>query len=206
MDDDEDWPPTKVEVVCVGLGRTGTTSLAIAFDMLGHHSYHDDQLLELAFHDDEDDEEMFEEVRVSSVAAKVTSRKKGCILVLCRSIVVMYDDHCTIISSSISSFRSSRFAPSASLLTLRFNADWKERLRRVVPNQCRNCSKIQCKSNLDCESQPRELRQELGQASTCVHRLVATNSVQVVCAGSGVLSNVRGRGEGGKNEASRIAK
>ena len=109
-DEDEDWPPTTIKVVCVGLGRTGTTSLAIAFDMLGHHSYHDDQLLEVAFDDDEDDEEMFEEVRVSSVAASVTSRKKGCIFVLCRSIVVLYDDHCTIISSSISSLRSSRFA------------------------------------------------------------------------------------------------
>lgn len=62
MDDDEDWPPTTIEVVCVGLGRTGTTSLAIAFDMLGHHSYHDEQLLEVAFDDDEDDEEMFEEI------------------------------------------------------------------------------------------------------------------------------------------------
>ena len=56
--------------------------MAIAFDMLGYHSYHDDELLEIAFDDAVDGEIRFEEVRVASAAASVASRKKGCISIL----------------------------------------------------------------------------------------------------------------------------
>ena len=42
--DDDGLAPTTVKIVGVGLGRTGSTSLAMAFDILGHHPYHDDEL------------------------------------------------------------------------------------------------------------------------------------------------------------------
>ena len=49
LDDDDRTPlaPTTVTVVGMGLGRTGSTSLAMAFETLGYHPYHDDELEEV---------------------------------------------------------------------------------------------------------------------------------------------------------------
>ena len=43
-DDGGGLAPTTVKIVGMGLGRTGSTSLAMAFDVLGYHPYHDDEL------------------------------------------------------------------------------------------------------------------------------------------------------------------
>jgi len=45
-EEEEDYPTT-MQIVSVGLGRTGTTSLAVALEQLGYGVIHDDEHLEL---------------------------------------------------------------------------------------------------------------------------------------------------------------
>lgn len=43
---DEVWQPTTLQVVVVGLGRTGTTSVAMALEKLGYTVFHDDEMFD----------------------------------------------------------------------------------------------------------------------------------------------------------------
>ena len=55
-DDDGGLAPTTVKIVGMGLGRTGSTSLAMAFDVLGYHPYHDDELSRVPMPAESDDD------------------------------------------------------------------------------------------------------------------------------------------------------
>jgi len=46
-EDNGGWEPTKMQLVCLGLGRTGSTSLALGIEDLGYTVIHDDEHVEL---------------------------------------------------------------------------------------------------------------------------------------------------------------
>lgn len=58
------YPPTKIQVVVLGLGRTGTTSLASAMELLNYTVFHDDEHAEASeeYEKYEDDDEKFHEI------------------------------------------------------------------------------------------------------------------------------------------------